>query len=120
MTQFLHPRRLSLLAMAGAALSLATNPSFAACLVKPMPPIQGITLHVLMLAPASQVPEYVSLGFQKIPCPSDLTQVRAYVSRLCSGAPLQKAPALDTDMIIGRSRDYACASAQAGLAEAGG
>src|SRR6185437_11237404 len=109
------------LATLGVGLWIVASSSFAACLAKPWKTIQGgVTLHIFMLAPESQVAEYTSLGFQRVPCPSDRSNLREYVGRLCSGSPLGKVPAINTDVSIGRPRNYACASARAGLAEAGG
>lgn len=103
----------------GLGLPLATTPSFAACLAK-LFTVNDVTLHTFMLAPASEVAEYVSLGFHQIPCPTDLSDLREYVNRICSGSPIGKVPGINTDVAIGKPRDYACASAQAGLSEAGG
>lgn len=71
-----------------------------------------------MLAPESEVNEFQSLGFSRVTCPTDLSLVRLYVERLCAGTPQGNLPALNTDVLIGRPRESACASARAGLKEA--
>jgi hypothetical protein len=93
---------------------LSAHPCSAACLDKAKN-VEGVgAVHTFMIA------DYASLGFARIACPSDLSTVREYVDRICSGAPKGPAPSIDTNALFGRSRERACASAKAGLAEAGG
>jgi hypothetical protein len=75
---------------------------------------------VFMLAPESAVAGYVSLGFSRIDCPSDLSLFRTYVAQICGGNGGDPQSALNTDVAIGVPRARACADAKAGLAEAGG
>jgi hypothetical protein len=101
------------------ALWGGSHPVSAACLSKPLPGARA-PVYVVMLAPASQLSEYQSLGFQTVACPTDLSVLRNYVDQLCSGSGDGSAPAIHTELVIGRPRAYACASARAGLAESGG
>jgi hypothetical protein len=109
----------TLMAMSlGSWLAAQTCP--AACLDKTKN-VDGLgAVHTFMIAPESEVADYASLGFTRIACPSDLSTVRAYVDRICSGAPTGPAPPINTDALFGRPRERACASAKAGLTEAGG
>ena len=107
----------SLLTVLGVGLWMTADSSFAACLVKPPPP-DGIP--TFMIAPEREVAQYSTLGFARVTCPIDLSVVRDYVQRLCDGLPRDGLPGIDTAVLIGRPRDVACASARAGLAEAGG
>jgi hypothetical protein len=104
----------------GLGLWMSAGTASAACLAKAGPAAGPMQPLIIMLAPASQLAEYVSLGFHQIACPSDWSDLRAYVDRICSGSGDGPAPALNTDALIGRPRAYACTSARAGLAESGG
>ena len=102
-------------------LLASAQSSEAACLIKTKPtghPVQSI--GVFMLAPENQVAYYESLGFVRTACPKDMSAFRVYVGRICSGSPAGPVPPLDTVALFGQSRKDACASASAGLAEAGG
>lgn len=103
----------------GFALWLIASPGEAACLMKPMTTNAGMTIYAYMIAPQSEVAGYVALGFGRVACPSDLSSYRDYVDRLCATAPPRGESALDTIVLFGRSREEACASARAGLLEAG-
>ena len=92
--------------------------SFAACLVKPRLVDKVGTVHTLMLAPETEVGQYVALGFSRVACPTDMNLVREYVEKLCDGRGAVRA--FNPEALIGRSREVACASARAGLAESGG
>jgi len=115
-------RRLNtwLIVLLGIGLWALSDSSWAACLVKPRQ-LDGLgTVYTLMLAPESEVGQYVSLGFSRVECPTDLSIVRGYVQRLCDGTGRGFLRSLNTEALIGRPRALACASARAGLAEAGG
>ncbi|HEX5420685.1 MAG TPA: hypothetical protein VFY39_11860 [Gammaproteobacteria bacterium] len=62
---------------------------------------------------------YESLGFQRVQYPTDRTLLRAYVERLCGNKGPGGAPAVKVDALFGRSPALVCASAHAGLLEAG-
>ncbi len=113
-------RRTCQLATLCVGLWVVSQSASAACLRKARPLNEVTTLQIFMLAPEQEVAEYESLGFSRVACPTDLSVVRAYVERLCDGAPRGSLPPLNTDVAIGRPRERACASARAGLAEAGG
>jgi hypothetical protein len=99
---------------------LSAQCAHAGCLKKPLP-VSGLSnIFTFMIAPQSALSGYLSLGFSQINCPGDLTDVRAYVDRLCSGAPDGQLPAINTDVAIGVPRPRACADARAGLAEVTG
>jgi hypothetical protein len=106
------------IAVLGVGLWMAGGASRAACLIKPLQTGGPAPGYVLMLAPESEVAEYLSMGFTRAACPSDMSRYRDYVDRLCKGIGQGPAPALDTKALFGRSRERACASARAGLAEA--
>jgi hypothetical protein len=112
--QLLKPSFLAALAV---GLWIVADSSFAACLLRPAPP-DGIP--TFMIAPKGEVAQYAALGFEQVPCPTDLSVVREYVERLCDGLPRDGLPGINPAVLIGRPRDFACASARAGLAEAGG
>jgi hypothetical protein len=109
-----------LLVPLGFGLWMSAGTASAACLAKAGPAASRMQPLIIMLAPASQLAEYQSLGFHQITCPSDLSDLREYVDRMCSGSGNGPAPPLNTDLVIGRPRAYACTSARAGLAESGG
>lgn len=104
----------------GVGLWMTSGSSFAACLVKSQQVDPVVTINTLMLAPEQEVGQYLSLGFSRVACPTDLSVVRDYVERLCDGAPRGVIPAINAELLIGRPRAVVCASARAGLAEAGG
>lgn len=113
----LKPRVLAALAV---GLWMMSDSSFAACLMKSQQ-FEGVgTVSTLMLAPEREVDQYVPLGFNRVPCPTDMSVVRDYVERLCDGTGRGVIPALNAEALIGRPRERVCASARAGLAEAGG
>jgi hypothetical protein len=97
---------------------MTASTSRAACLIKPVLTNGPGPGYVLMLAPESEVAEYLSMGFTRASCPTDMSRYRDYVDRLCRGTVQGPVPALNTDVLFGRSRERACASARAGLAEA--
>jgi hypothetical protein len=108
----------SVLAVLGIGIWMVADSSHAACLVKPAPP-DGIP--TFMMAPKQEVPQYAALGFGLVTCPVDLSVVRDYVQQLCDGLPRRSGlPGIFAATLIGRPRDVACASARAGLVEAGG
>lgn len=112
--------RTGLITALGLGLWMLSGSSWAACLQKTVP-VSGIgSTYVFMLAPESAVPAYVSLGFSRIDCPSDMSVFRSYVAQICGGNGGGPYPPLNTDMAIGVPRSRACADAQAGLAEATG
>jgi hypothetical protein len=98
----------------------SSNAATAACLLKPQQVDPVGTVHTLMLVPEHEVAEYLSLGFSRVACPTDLSITREYVERLCDGAARGALPGLNADAIIGQPRERVCESARAGLAEAGG
>jgi hypothetical protein len=87
----------------------------AACLVKLRQVDRIGTVHTLMLAPEREVEQYLLLGFSRVACPADMSLVRDYVQKLCDGTGAMRA--INTEALIGRRRELACASARAGLAE---
>jgi len=113
----LDPRVLSAL---GLGLLMLSNSSFAACLLKPRQVDPIGTVYTVMVAPEREVAQYVALGFSRVACPADMSVVRQYVERgLCDGTGPGPVRPINTDALIGRPRAVACASARAGLAEAG-
>jgi hypothetical protein len=104
----------------GLGLWIAANSSSAACLQKAGPPGALGPTYVFMLAPASAISTYLSLGFTQIDCPSDMRAFRAYVAQLCAVNGQGSAPPLNSEAAIGVPLVRACADAQAGLTEAGG
>ena len=117
MKRSLKPR---LLAALGLGLLMLSNSSFAACLLKPRQVDRIGTVYTVMVAPEREVPQYVALGFSRVACPADMSLVRRYVETgLCGGTGPGPVRAVNTDSLIGRPRALACASARAGLAEAG-
>ena len=104
----------------GIGAVMAVHSAHAGCLKKAWPASVSVSGYTLMIAPQSAVAGYLALGFTPIDCPGDLTLMRAYIDRLCSGAPDGQIPAINTDLAIGVSRQKACADASAGLAEVTG
>ena len=113
-------RKTWLLAASGLGLWLLAGSSGAACLQKSGPAGPIGPTYVFMLAPERAVAGYVTLGFTRIACPSDLSVFRSYVANICAGTGRGGLPPMNTDAAIGVPRARACADAQAGLAEAGG
>jgi hypothetical protein len=114
--RWLKPRVLAALAI---GLWMLSESSSAACLLKPRQ-VEGVgTIYTLMLAPEAEVGQYTAFGFGRVTCPADMRIVREYVERLCDTGRSGTRTA-NPDVLIGRSRELACASARAGLAEAGG
>jgi hypothetical protein len=105
------------LAAFSVALWMMSESSAAACLLKPRQEAVG-TGFTLMVAPEREVGQYMTLGFSRVACPTDMSLVREYVRQLCDGTGPRRA--LDTDTQLGRTRELACASALAGLAESSG
>jgi hypothetical protein len=112
--------RTSVIAALGLGLWMLAESSSAACLQKAGPVFGKASTYVFMLAPESAVAGYVSLGFSRIDCPSDLSLFRTYVAQICGGNGGGPQPPLNTDIAIGVPRAQACKDAKAGLAEAGG
>jgi hypothetical protein len=107
-----------LIALAGALIAHQELAS-AACLMKVKAGTAGMAAPVFMVAPAIEVPSYVSAGFSTVACPTDRSVLRQYVDRICSTSTEKSTAAINTSVLFGRSRDKACASARAGLAEVG-
>jgi hypothetical protein len=105
------------LTVLGAGLWLMSDSSSAACLMKTRQIDGARTAFTLMLAPEREVAEYSALGFSRVTCPVDMRLIRHYVERLCAEPGKGNVQPLNTEMIIGRPRTRACASARAGLAE---
>ena len=106
---------LRVLAGVGAGLCMMSQSVSAACLLKPTQ-MNGATVYTLVVAPEQEVSEYLSLGFSRATCPTDMSLVRQYVDRLC--ADPNTVPAPNTDVLVGRPRARVCASGRAGLTEA--
>ena len=104
----------------GLGLWLLAGTSSAACLQKTGPNNAVGPTYTFMLAPERAVAGYVSFGFTRINCPSDLSEFRNYVALICAGTGGGGLPPMNTDMVLGTPRPRACADAQAGLAEATG
>jgi hypothetical protein len=105
---------------AGIVLLASASTVPAACLQKPRQVAGAGAVYTLMLAPEGEVAGYLSEGFTRVECPTDLSNIRRYVDRICSASSASGLLALDTVALLGRSRSRACVSARAGLAEAGG
>ena len=103
-----------LVALSGVLWTIS-EPSSAACLVKARQVDRVGTVHTLMVAPEREVGQYLVLGFSRVACPTDMSLVRDYVQTLCEGTGAMRA--INTEALLGRRRDVACASARAGLAE---
>jgi hypothetical protein len=97
------------------------EPSSAACLQKAEPGVGKVSNYVFMLAPESAVAAYLSLGFTRIDCPSDMSVIRSYVSTLCSGTGGNPTSSVNGEVAITNvPRAQSCKDAKAGLAEATG
>jgi hypothetical protein len=112
--------RASVITALGLGLWMLADTSKAACLQKTASNRAIGPTYVFMLAPQSAVAGYVTLGFGRIDCPSDMRVFRAYVTQICGGNGGAPYPPLNTELAIGVSRAQACADAKSGLAEAGG
>jgi hypothetical protein len=112
--------RMGVIAAWGLGLWMLAGSSSAACLQKAGAALGKVSTYVFMLAPESAVAGYVSLGFSRIDCPSDLSLFRTYVAQICGGNGGGPQQPLNTDIAIGVPRAQACKDAKAGLAEAGG
>jgi hypothetical protein len=87
----------------------------AACLIKTLDGKVKIGAP-FMIAPEQEVTEYISHGFIQVACPKDMGPFQEFVRQLCDKT--NNLPRLNPDLLIGSSRERACASARAGLAEA--
>ena len=112
-------RRLWGLLLLGFGSLMSMHSVHAGCLTKTWTVNAQSKGQTFMMAPQKAVAGYLALGFTPIDCPGDLTAVRAYIDRLCSGAPDGQIPPINTDLAIGVSRSRACAHARAGLAVIG-
>jgi hypothetical protein len=106
-----------LMPMFGLGFCALGHTASAACLAKPWLVTGNPPAQIIMIAPASQITVYEALGFQPFTCPSDMSAIRRYVDRLCSGGGEGPAGAINTTLAIGEPQEFACASAMAGLAE---
>jgi hypothetical protein len=107
--------------LAASGSILLSEGAQADCLRKPATLSGGTKVSVLFIAKKSDVPMYLAKGFERRACPTDMTAYRNLVERVCAapGSNGQRGP-INTMTLVGRSPADACASARAGLAEAGG
>jgi hypothetical protein len=101
----------------GLGLWMLVGTSWAACLQKTGPNGAAGPTYMFMLAPESAVARYLSLGFNRINCPSDLSAFRNYAAQICAGTTGGGIPPMNTDLVLGVPRERACADAKAGLTE---
>jgi|HubBroStandDraft_1064217.scaffolds.fasta_scaffold264779_2 hypothetical protein len=113
--------RMGVIALSGLGLWMLAGTASAACLQRVEATIGKVSTYSFMIAPERAVAGYVSSGFSRIDCPSDMSVMRNYVAILCSANSSNKMPSLNGVVVIaGITGAQSCQDAKAGLAEATG
>jgi hypothetical protein len=107
----------SAIAALGVGLWLISGASQAACLIKTVDGKVKVGAP-FMIAPEREVAEYSAHGFIRVACPKDMSSFEQFARQLCDKTKGNNLRSLNPDILIGGSRERACTSVQAGMAEA--
>ena len=110
----------SLLTLCAVAWIGTARSASAACLARAPANLQKSPARITALVPSAEVSIYRAAGYVPSACPPTIDGLKRVVQYYCGPNPSRGVSTNVTFAIYGFSRERMCASARAGLSEAGG